>query len=131
VAFHFSDTVSSIEINKVQGKLHEKSMNSLARNDPHPFAPFKALATQQSLCALRTIRRNLGARGYLGIPRHIENPHARILLYGVSGLLRLFFWICDLRWFHRSGSTPSLGQWSSNRKAICKKLLVARNDQKA
>jgi hypothetical protein len=47
IASHFSYAVLLVEIDEVKGELHEKSMNRLAGDDPHPFSRVEAFATKK------------------------------------------------------------------------------------
>jgi hypothetical protein len=73
LADHLADPFLSIDINHVYGELHEKSMNSLAGNDPQSLPPLQSRVFEKALIPLRAAVGDVDLVAKLGSPRRIAH----------------------------------------------------------
>lgn len=85
-------SVLSVEIDKVDGKLHEEGVDGFAGNNPHPFSLGQPLSPQEPLGTFWPAAGHLKLVGNLGASGQIPDRHRSCALNcpGRTGALRIF-----------------------------------------
>ena len=67
-----------VQVNEIDGELHEERVDRFAGPDPQAFSRPEFLAPQQTLPALRADIRNLHALGELRLAGEVRDPETKI-----------------------------------------------------